>query len=62
LGEVAAGDAIERVAGPAGGVTIGDLVEADREPTPDLLGRIVGSAEVPESWRTHAQRALQRHP
>jgi MOSC domain-containing protein YiiM len=61
-GEVAAGDAIERQAGPSGGVTIGDLVEADREPTPDLLGRIVGSAEVPESWRTHAQRVLQRHP
>lgn len=59
-GAVTAGDAIARLDGPAGGVTIADLVEAHHSPTPELMARIAAAEEVPESWRAHARRAVAR--
>jgi MOSC domain-containing protein YiiM len=61
-GQLSAGDAITRMHLTTGQVAIADLAAAHHRPTPALLGRIAASAEVPESWRVKAQRALPRHP
>lgn len=59
-GAITAGDEIVRIAQPARGLRIGELTQAHHRPTPQVLGRIAASAEVPESWRAMAQRALRR--
>lgn len=59
-GTVTAGDEISRVAQPDYPLTIGDLVEAQRRPTSDLLMRIAASEDVPPGWRNMAERALAR--
>jgi MOSC domain-containing protein YiiM len=60
-GELVAGDDVTLVAEPPAGVSIGDLAQAHRAPTPALLGQIAASSHVPESWRSMAERALLRH-
>ncbi len=75
-GEVSAGSEVVRIdptalgptalgptAGSAtGGLTIGDLIEVDRAPTPELLERIAASRHVSDRWRDKAARALLRPP
>ncbi len=46
--------------GPPERLTIGDLVEAHHDPTPELLARIAASPDVPEKWRAMAQRKIRR--
>jgi MOSC domain-containing protein YiiM len=59
-GGIVAGDEIVRTGQPTGGIRIGELTQTHHRPTPQVLGRIAASAEVPESWRAMAQRALRR--
>jgi MOSC domain-containing protein YiiM len=59
-GTVTRGDGITRGEGRRDGVTVGDLISADHDPTPALLARIAAAPEVPERWRATADRALAR--
>ena len=59
-GDIGAGDPIVARHPPSHGLTVGDLV-AVRPSTPiPLLERIAAISDVPEGWRTMAQRRLAR--
>ncbi len=56
-GSVAAGDQIIVGAPPAHGLTITDIGEGYPEPGPEMIMTMLGVAELPEGWRTWAERA-----
>jgi MOSC domain-containing protein YiiM len=59
-GEIGAGDAIVFGDAPTHGITIADLVRAQREPTVEMLRRVAAVDAVPEGWRDWARRQLRR--
>ena len=59
-GDVGAGDDIEIVRERSDGITIGALGRAMHGADADFLRRLVDDADVPESWRDWAERALAR--
>ena len=59
-GSIAAGDGARRLARPDQALTIAEFITANEEADTSLLRRLADHALVPESWRQHAQKALQR--
>jgi len=59
-GSLRAGDEIVSSHRPDHGLTIGDLTRAHHDPDPDLMARIASTPDVPEGWRTMAERAIKR--
>lgn len=59
-GEVASGEEIVLVERPDHGLRVADLVQAHHDPTVELFERIAATADVPDKWRSTAQRALFR--
>ncbi|MDP9075108.1 MAG: MOSC domain-containing protein [Actinomycetota bacterium] len=61
-GELGTGDEIVLVHRPDHGLRIADLIRAHLGPDPDaaLMARIASAPDVPEGWRTMAERAIKR--
>jgi MOSC domain-containing protein YiiM len=59
-GDVGAGDEIAVVEERTDGIRIDELGRAMRDRDEGFLRRVAGDADVPESWRDWAQRALAR--
>jgi MOSC domain-containing protein YiiM len=59
-GDVGAGDAILSSQRPAHGLTVGDLVAAQRDASREMLERIASVDHVPDGWRAWADRRLRR--
>jgi MOSC domain-containing protein YiiM len=59
-GALQAGDEIVRVRPALHDLCLADLGRAHREPTPELLERIIANRDVPATWRSSAARTLAR--
>ena len=60
-GGVGVDDAILERHSPAHGLTVADLVDAQRTGSRDMLERIASNDHVPDGWRAWADRQLRRH-
>jgi MOSC domain-containing protein YiiM len=59
-GDLAVGEGIELVSRPAHGLTATFLAELQSAPTREGLERVVHNDDVPEEWRTWADRQVRR--
>ncbi len=59
-GSLQAGDEIVRVRRASHDLCLADLGRAHREPTPELLQRVIVNRDVPATWRSSAERTLAR--
>lgn len=65
-GEIGAGDGIEPVRRDPGGVTVADITrlylaeKRDKPYDPELLARAMALEALPESWKGHFRRAIER--
>jgi MOSC domain-containing protein YiiM len=60
-GAIGAGDRARRLVRPQQVLTIAEVGSAYEDADVDLLHRLADHELAPESWRTYARRALQRH-
>jgi MOSC domain-containing protein YiiM len=59
-GSLQSGDEIVRVRRASHDLCLADLGRAHREPTPELLQRVIVNRDVPATWRSSAERTLAR--